>query len=266
MMEYSLILALVVIGAIIVLTLLGGRLIGTFNCVVRDLQHQTCTANQIPNPSIGGGGNYVVTVQADSPVAYWRLDDTGASIADAVGPHVGTLSGTATQGVPGALGGGTDKAIDFDGSTASVNVPISALGPTWTLEAWLKTSTLADGHIVEMAPVAFQITASGNLQASVTGVGTVTTVVASPGLADGLWHYVAVSDDGSNVNLYVDGYLRASTTTLGSSATLTGSTIYIARASVGGGYFTGTLDEVAVYNTALSPSRILAHFQASGSP
>jgi Flp pilus assembly pilin Flp len=264
MIEISLILVLIAIVAIVVLTLLGGRISNTFSCVVHNLQGQTCTSSQIASPgNPGAGATYAAAVQADNPVAYWKLDDSGTSIADAVGAHTGTLSGSATEGLPGALGGGTDKAIDFDGSSASIVANASGLGFTWTLEAWLKTSALADGHIVEMAPVAFQVMADGNLEVAVTGVGTVTTTVASPGVADGAWHQVVVTDDGGTVTLYVDGHLRTSSPTLDGSAALTGSQIYIGRSFGGGGYFNGALDEVAVYNTVLSPARILAHFTAA---
>jgi len=266
MTEISMLLAVVAIAAIIILTLFGGKVGSLFQCVVKDLQGQACTASDAASASpFAPGGAYAGAVEADSPTAYWRLDDSGTVIADAVGGHNGTLAGTAAEGVPGALDGGSDKAIIFNGSNTSVSAPVGALGPTWTLEAWAKTNTLAEMHIVEATPVQFYVTTTGNLVAKVQGVGSVTTVVSSPGLADGNWHYVVATDDGSNVNLYVDGQLRATTTTFGGAASITGTTVSIGQAVAGGSYFNGILDEVAVYGTALGADRVAAHFLAASS-
>jgi hypothetical protein len=260
MVEVSLVLALVVIVAIVVLGLLGRTINATFQCTLKNLQGQTCATSDIAGLVRGGSDNaYVSAVKADGPAGYWRLDDSGATIFDAVGTHNGTLSGTTAEGVSGALSVVGDKAIVFDGSSGSATVPMSALGAQWTLEAWVKTSTSTQMHIVEADPMEFYITADGNLGADkVPDVGTVTSTGLH--LADGNWHYVVVSDDGTNVNLYADGAPVASTPTLGGTASLTGTTVYLARSQLGGGYFDGVLDEVAVYPTALGATPIATHW------
>ena len=264
MIEVSIVLVVVAIAAIVVLTLFGGKVGTYFQCVVHDLQNQPCTSNDLATAGPFTPGNfYAAAVQADGPTAYWKMDDGNATLVDAVGGHNASLSGGAVEGIPGALDGGSDRAIDFNGSSGSATANVTALWPTWTLEGWAKTNNLGVMHIVEAAPVEFYVTADGNLEVSVTGIGNVVTLVSSPGLADGNWHYVVASDDGTNVTLYVDGVPRASTTVFGGAASITGSSISIAKASAGGSYFNGPLDEVAVYNTALSPARVLAHFQAA---
>ena len=265
--EVSLVVALIAIVAILILSLLGGKVGGLFECVVKDIRSQSCTANDVAtSDGFMPGGNYASTVQSDHPVAYWKLDDSTATIADASGNgHTGTLAGpgTATEGIAGALLG-PDKAILFDGSTNSINTnpPIAALGSNWTLEGWVKTNTSATMHIVETSPMEFYITAGGNLTADkVPGVGTVTT--SGVALADGNWHYVVATDDGTNLTLYVDGQFRVSSPNLGAGAAITGTTVAIAQAVAGGGYFNGGLDDVAVYNVALSLSQVQAHFAAA---
>src|SRR5450759_4408147 len=63
-------------------------------------------------------------------------------------------------------------------------------------------------------------------------------------LANGQWHYIVLTWNGSVFTLYVDG------TSAGSYANNAISTDFTSL-GVGGG-FTGNLDEVAVYNRALS--------------
>lgn len=266
MTEVSLLLALVVIAAIIMLSLFGSKISGMLACVVHDFQQQNCTANDIP--SAGGftpGAGYSAAVGADHPVAYWRLDDSGTNIADASGNgHNGILSGSVVEGVPGALSGGTDKAVIFNGSDTGVSANTGALGANWTMEAWVETSVASEMQIVDAAPVEFYLATDGNLVAKVAGVGTVQTFIVTPGLKNGNWHYVVVTDDGASIALYIDGQPRASSGTLAGGASVTDATIYVGRTGAGTGYFDGVLDEVAVYDAALSPERVYAHFLASG--
>src|SRR5678815_5131241 len=81
------------------------------------------------------------------------------------------------------------------------------------------------------------------------------------------WYYVVGVYDGTNISTYVNGVLRASTNFAGVPRPNTNSLIPLtfgARADGASGYFTysGSIDEAALYNVALSPSRILAHYQA----
>src|SRR5207253_1068179 len=85
---------------------------------------------------------YPAAVQADSPVAYWRLDEgTGTSAADA-GPNsdTGTYSGGYTVALPGALRD-PSTAVDFNGSTGKVTAGVTGIpsgSSARTVEAWIK--------------------------------------------------------------------------------------------------------------------------------
>jgi Concanavalin A-like lectin/glucanases superfamily len=67
--------------------------------------------------------------------------------------------------------------------------------------------------------------------------------------------------DGSNLTYYYDG------ASLGTQAvslnTVVNSAGLVLGSSVGGGFtYQGSLDEAAVYTTALAPSHVLTHFNA----
>jgi len=80
----------------------------------------------------------------------------------------------------------------------------------------------------------------------------------------GAWHHVVSTRTMTTgaLQLYVDGVSAGSAT--GSKASLTSpANISFGRIQTGNNYFAGSLDEIAVYNTALSPAAVTAHYNAS---
>jgi hypothetical protein len=85
---------------------------------------------------------------------------------------------------------------------------------------------------------------------------------------DGLWHHAAITTNGSVATLYLDG--RAVGSHSGSIDVLdmhynwVGDGKYSTWPGGGGAhtYFAGTIDDVAVYGSALSAARVAAHFAA----
>lgn len=112
----------------------------------------------------------------------------------------------------------------------------------------------ASGHI------GFQLvnTVSGSLYLDVVTTGTFTTSA---------WHHICITYSGSGaasgVTIYVDGSSQTKTTnsdTLGTNTIVTTNALYLGgRASSGSNqYFTGSLDEVAIYNSTLSSTDVTA--------
>lgn len=76
-----------------------------------------------------------------------------------------------------------------------------------------------------------------------------------PSLANNNWHHIAITYDKSSLILYIDGINKAETSY--SSDIQTNGDVDLGRHSLGGGEnFNGRLDELAVYNRALSSSEI----------
>src|SRR4029077_11383147 len=84
--------------------------------------------------------------------------------------------------------------------------------------------------------------------------------------SDGAWHYIALSYTGSTKTLiaYLDGqsvgsgvFANALINTINASGLMVGRLVDCC-------YFNGTLDEVAIYPTALSATQVANHFTASG--
>src|SRR5205823_1356503 len=95
----------------------------------------------------GAGSTYETTIAADSPSAYWRLDNPSGSIATDTTGHGydGTYNGSTTLSQTGLIPSDPDPAAAFDGSTAYVSAPatIAALqgDTTRSVEIWFSTTS-----------------------------------------------------------------------------------------------------------------------------
>jgi hypothetical protein len=166
------------------------------------------------------------------------------------------------DGVPG------DYAVTLDGSTQYGTVPYAAaLNPSvFTVEAWVKTSTTGATQIIVDNRSAG--TAGWLLNLSSAGVpqfqfGGSSTLNAGVSVADGVFHHLVGSFNGTNARLYVDGDLIAGPT----STTLTPNSGTDPRVGARSHTsptlpFPGEIDEVAIYSSALSATRIQAHHVA----
>jgi hypothetical protein len=224
-------------------------------------------------------GIYEDTVVADSPVGYWRLGETTGTTANArFGGPDGTLSGSPSLGV-GSLIGDTDRAISFDGSDDRIdfgNVHGFAGSASFSVEVWLRPSTTLNQWRRVIAKEAgnqagwsMQLLASSDPNANAisfrrcdaTGEGE---AASSPfGLQAGTRYHVVGTYDGAAVRLYVDGALMETVQATRSAGSSTSPLRFGMSSSwTNADRYTGTLDEVAIYAIALSPTRIQAHYDA----
>jgi hypothetical protein len=218
------------------------------------------------------GRCYKDAVLADNPAGYWRLGETaGTTAADGMRGRHGTYTGGPTLNQTGALNLDTNPAATFDGVNDYVTVPYtSALNPaTFTLEAWAKPTggagtwrTVAESY---KAPGdwGYGIWASNvnNWQAWITNGAGGSTVLSAP-LTLNSWAHLVETYDGTTLRFYVNGLLTGSAT--GSYAVNPSVPLGIGGGAYDGAtwqqFFPGSIDEVALYATALSQSRIRAHY------
>ncbi|MBA3781105.1 MAG: LamG domain-containing protein [Nocardioides sp.] len=198
---------------------------------------------------------------------------TTPAMVDAKGTNSGDYLSGPVLGVAGAIAGDASTAAQFDGVNdfASVNRQVA---DDFSIEFWFK-STQGIGTGTQWwqgaGLVDAQITGSANdfgvsLRADgrvVAGVGTpdVSIVSTTGGYNNGAWHHVVFTRTRASgaLALYVDGAAAGSAT--GSTLSLTSaSAINFGRLLTGTNYYAGVLDEVAVYNTALTPGAIAAHY------
>jgi PKD repeat protein len=219
--------------------------------------------------------SYRSVVLADGPVSYWRLGDaTGTTAADSAGSNTGSVRSGVTFGVPGALIGDPDASMGFNGTSGYVSVPSSAgLNPTGdlTVEAWAKPGALDGmtralihkGGTSGYPSYQYRIgLTSGNLWRGTVYVGSNNLTVTAPGTPSTVaWTHIVMSRSGSTLKLYVNGTAVATATASGALNTSTGMLAIGRTGAVSVDYFKGSVDEVAVYPTALSATRIAEHYR-----
>jgi hypothetical protein len=212
---------------------------------------------------------YAPMIIADGPVSYWRLDDTGTVANDFIALNDGTLHGTITTVVAGALTGDADTAMTFDGSTGYISIPyVAALNPAaFTLECWFKYSAApgTNRYLMDSDPGSnlgwrLLLTTSGALSFQV-GNGATYVQTGSGVLSTNVWHHVVATNDGANSRLYVDGLLVGGPTAAVPSVNTSGQ-MTIGAATGVSNFVPASIDEVAVYASALSQAQVTNHYNA----
>jgi prepilin-type N-terminal cleavage/methylation domain-containing protein len=225
----------------------------------------------------GGGSTsaYSASVLSDNPLAYYRLNETnGSSMVDSLGGAPGTYSNVSLNN-PGALSDSTTGATFSVLSTSSASFPRTISGD-FSIEFWFKTS-LPQGLLgqwylgsalvdAEVAGFTNDFGVSFGAGQVMAGIGAPDTTITStgPALYDGQWHYVAFTRrrTSGQLRLYVDNQSAVN----GSAQTgllTASSTMSLGRtAGYPSNFFTGSIDEVAIYDSVLQPSDVSAHYNA----
>jgi len=222
----------------------------------------------------------IVCTASAELVAYWKFDEgSGTTAFDSTGNgNDGTLNGAQTTA--GQIG----EALLFDEIDDRVVVPDFAYGPEFTVAFWFKSSSNAGSvyqYMFSHAP--YNASNSVNIyfcENSEADAGTLRTALVdvddatnqtgldvASGFADGNWHHYALTvGSGMGANVYVDGVLQASLESQGGDAFDPQSDLYLgARVDLNAQrFFGGALDDVQVYNHALTEGEILSAMQGAG--
>jgi Ca2+-binding RTX toxin-like protein len=230
-----------------------------------------------PQPTPAGGLVLNLSFNTDTVVSTATTVST-VSDASGLGNH-GTVQGA----VPVAAGKG--GALLFDGIDDSVVVADSAsldLTTGMTIEAWVnpavvdglngwETVVLKEGaearvccsNLLSYALYAHDAAAgpAGYIRSGVDqGIHT------TPAIPAGAWTHLATTYDGANLRIYVNGALAATRGLTGAIAVGVGPLRIGGNNAFPGEFFKGLIDEVKVYNRALSAAEINADRGAPPTP
>jgi hypothetical protein len=214
-----------------------------------------CATDDKPAASGGAASEaYATDVLADGPLRYWRFEEAdGTELADEVGGGPATLVGDGTLGQPGFLDGSRAVLLQPDAAGDWLAIPALELERDFTVEGWIRLCgdrvTNRDalvGQAGEGPDVNFHDWYvrlwSGEHDPAVAGVP-----VPSRG-----WFHVAVVRQAGRLQLYQEGQLVG-------NGEYAGSFRIAALGGGAAGSLEGWLDEVAIYDHALSPERVAAH-------
>ncbi len=191
-------------------------------------------------------------------VAAYAFDEaSGTVLHDGSGNgHDGTISGATWTG--GHDGG----ALSFNGSNASVD--LGTLGTFYqsgfTLEAWVqKAGAKKDVGVLGSwngsGPMLWVDHLGGDYQLTLGSNGLSGYLDSGQTPTAGQWQYLSATYDGSTARFYIDGTQVASRSVTGSVGS---SNVWRigAYGSPAGGFFDGLLDNVRIYNRALSATEV----------
>jgi glucose/arabinose dehydrogenase len=199
--------------------------------------------------------------------AYSFEELSGNTVIDVSGTgNTGTIT-NATRTATGKYGRG----LTFSGTSAYVSVPDSAsldLGATGTIAAWVYQTTVVSsaglvhkGQLSSLGDEAYGLRFSGTSRrprvdlrnASTTKNLTATSAGA---LSLAAWHHVAATWDSTGVKIYLNGVLNTSVAGAFTPRNSAGALLIGAR-TPGLNGFAGTLDDVGIFNRALTAAEIV---------
>ena len=161
---------------------------------------------------------YATQVLADGATKFWRLDDTGTTVADLSGPDYTTAGAGVTRGRPGAMTNSSNAASTFNGTATGAAVSNNRImAPnTFTEEVWFQTTSTSGGTIASFGDADATGTSfhrdrqiymdpTGAIVFGVKKLWVQTRITSAPGLNDGSWHQAVASLGPDGMTLYVDG-------------------------------------------------------------
>ena len=235
-----------------------------------------------PNVPPGTAVNLVVSSGPAQPaglVLALAFDETtGTTAIDSSASHVNGAIRQAVRVQAGKIGG----ALRFDGVDDWVTVTDTTASPFdlasgMTIEAWVNPSTMSGWETVLMkergvvgegllsyalyahdgAPLSAGTARPAGYVRTNPVLSTTDSAVRGTGpLALNTWTHVATTYDGANQRFYVNGVLVGTTARTGTIAVSNGAIRIGGNASSTGEFFNGMIDEVRIYNRALTAAEI----------
>ena len=243
------------------------------------------SANNISpqSPKLPAGSMSQSFNTANGLIAYWPFDGNTNDLSGFGRNGTGTNL-TATTDRFGVAG----KAYHFDGSTSYVSVPDNVAlrlnNTDFTLNAWIKLDSYNSSYLSTIVSKRFSGLNNGWLWgingalntpqgATYYGPGGGTgnaNAIGTTVLNTGQWYMVTCVYSLANqqLSIYINGVLdNTSNNILSASATATAALLIGKDGATGGYYFQGSMDDVSIYNSALSLSSVKQLYNVtSGTP
>jgi hypothetical protein len=243
------------------------------------------------------GPGYAAQILADNPVAYYRLNEPAYTPPDPSALPVATNSGSYASGADGAYGAGmvdglagvpftgfdvNNRAPRFNAVGGSISIPgqTSLNTSTLTIAGWLKREgNQSLGAVLFQRDASMAIatglqiwdsTGNNELRANWNdGEYAISTGLTPP---DGVWTFVAMVVTPTDTVLYMDDRSVSIAALSGGPLTHSAHDFSIGPILIGqdpccgARIFKGEIDEVAVFDTALTPAQIHQLYYAGNVP
>jgi hypothetical protein len=205
----------------------------------------------------GAGGVSPPPVNGADQVGYWKFDNSSAYgeseiVAYDYSGHGnnGTLNGGATY-ADGIFG----KALLLDGSNDWVAVNLNAPTGTYTLEMWAKYEGIWAYYYTTLLEFGDDSPFFGTVGTSLPALNLY-PIISGGSVLNNAWVHLIYTRDGTTSKLYINGSEVASNSGIPPTS---GVGMGIGYKSWDG-YWRGLIDNVIIYNRALSPTEVSEHY------
>ncbi len=170
--------------------------------------------------------------------------------------------------------GSINSAYSFNGSSSKIEVPTSTAFDltNLTISVWVNSSAgniqqkivsksnwnnaASEGFSTDVSTSFIGIELKKNSNC-IAGNGWQELISPTPANFNGTWHFLTYTYDGSTIKVYLDGVLQMTEALLGPIDVCPGGKLKFGAWWAGDArYFNGKMDDIAIYNRALSPSEI----------
>jgi len=197
-------------------------------------------------------------------VGWWKLDESeGGNANDSSdNNHTGKLVG-GPQWRP--TGGKVGGALEFDGVDDYVETDYATDLSAWTVAVWVN-SPAAPKSAMPSGPVHREKNYQINWDhgdttfrgAAAMQVGGIWYAAKYMPLSANTWYHLAATYNGENLKAYKDGVLITNNSAPSGTPDAESATLKFGKHSASSDYFGGTIDDVRIYNYALSKGEVTA--------
>ena len=215
---------------------------------------------------------YAETVLDANPSLYYRLGGSTVDWGGNNNPLYGSRVSTVTSG--GVVG---SAASSFNGSSTSIvsSSSTSVLPAQLSEELWFKTNTTRGGKLIGYGNKKNTNSGSHDRHVYMTNAGklvfgaypgAVKTITSPQSYNDNTWHHMVATLGTDGMKLYVDGALVASDASVTNGQNVTGywriggDTVSGWPSAPSSAFFSGQMNDVAIYPTVLSAEQVALHY------
>lgn len=205
------------------------------------------------------------SVRATLVAQYLMNEGSGTTVSDSSGfGNNGAFAGSGLTWVSGPTAAyGTGIHFNGNGYITVPDSPSLDINNMISITAWVNVDAARVGNGIVWKVNNYKVFQQ-NSAAYTTLSGVTGGVNAAPmGVPVGTWYHLAFTYDGANIRSYLGDVLQNTTAASGAIA-ITGNSLTIGWYNLGAPYFQGTLDNVRIYNEALTQAGVTRDMNTPG--
>ena len=154
------------------------------------------------------------------------------------------------------------KAMSFNGTDAYIKTSNSTAYSSYSISCWINADTFSNfTRLVSLDSTNHRFLGLHGDGTLISGykTGGWSELFTTSTITIGSWNHIVLVDDGTNTKIYVNKVENI----LSNSIAVDGPNYYIGSYEGTGNFFNGSIDEVAIFNTALSAEKITQIYDAT---